>query len=313
LPQPLVSFLIPAYNVAPFIEETLASVLSDPRDDIEVVVVNDGSTDDTPQILAKLADPRLRIVHQSNKGLPATRNTGIGLARGEFLIFLDGDDLYQMTALDALVGALQADPHAVLSYGNTLRFFGSSETHQARSPYGKIAPRPSGQVLRDIVQRNFIGPPGCCCVRRTAIERAGLFNETLEMCEDWEFYCRLAAIGTFAFAPVTCILYRQHQASMSKRLGLLRENYDRFTTAVFSRPALAQQFGTEEIARLRRSHDAHIHAYIGILALERGEAGKSFAELATAVRRYPPRAPEFIARQLWRGLQAMLPQTRQAS
>ena len=304
LTRPLVSFLVPAYNVAPFIRETLASVLSSDRDDIEIVVVNDGSTDETPAILASIQDPRLRVVHQHNKGLPATRNTGIVHSRGEFLVFLDGDDLFEMDALDQLVDALRADPEAVLSYGVCNKFYGDGR-HWAPSPYGKIKPRPSGHLLGEIVQRNFIGPPGCCCVRRSAAEQAGLFDVTLRMCEDWEFYSRVAAVGKFAFVPVTCLRYRQHDTSMSKLLGAKAENYTRFTETLFANPSVAGGFDAAELQRLRRSHDAHIRAYIAQLALEGRAYGKSLRELVSAVRTYPPRAFEFVARYGWIALQGL--------
>lgn len=305
LTRPLVSFLVPAYNVAPFIRETLESVLSSDRDDIEIVVVNDGSTDETPAILASIDDPRLRVVHQHNKGLPATRNTGIVHSRGEFLVFLDGDDLFEMDVLDSMVDALRADPAAVLSYGNITKFH-SDGRQWTQSPYGKIKLRPSGHLLREIVQRNFIGPPGCCCVRRSVVDRVGLFDATLLMGEDWEFYCRVASAGTFVFVPVDCLRYRQHDTSMSKGIGLKAESYTRFTEAVFSSDALVGHIDGPGRQRLRRSHEAHIHGFIAIRALEARAYGKSLRELVSAVRLYPPRALEFIARFGWIGLQGLL-------
>jgi len=305
LAVPLVSFLIPAYNVAPFIGETLASVLAADRDDIEIVVVNDGSTDETPAILAAIEDPRVRVIHQQNRGLPATRNTGILNSRGEFLIFLDGDDLFAMDVLDQMLQPLLSDPGAMLSYGNSLKFH-SDGRRWARSPYGTVKRRPSGRLLREIVQRNFIGPPGCCCVRRSVVDQVGMFDATLLMGEDWEFYCRVASAGSLVFVPVVCLQYRQHDSSMSKGIGLKFESYTRFTDALFSSEALIRSFDVQERARLRRSHESHIHGFIAIRALEARAYRRSLTALGAAVRTYPPRAAEFLARYGWIWLQGLL-------
>lgn len=302
---PLVSFLVPAYNVAPFIGETLASVLSADRDDIEIVVVNDGSTDETPAILAAVEDTRVRVIHQQNQGLPATRNTGIRHSRGEFLVFLDGDDLFEMNVLDQMLQPLLTDPGAALSYGNSVKFH-SDGRRWARSPYGTVKPRPSGRLLREIVQRNFIGPPGCCCVRRRVVDQVGMFDATLLMGEDWDFYCRVAAAGTLVFVPVVCLQYRQHDTSMSKGIGLKFESYARFTEALFSSEPLLHGFDIRERGRLRRSHESHIHGFIAIRALEARAYRRSLAALLTAIRTYPPRAVEFVARYGWIALQGLL-------
>jgi glycosyltransferase involved in cell wall biosynthesis len=305
LPAPFVSFLIPAYNVAPFIGETLASVLSADRNDFEIIVVNDGSTDETPAILATIDDARVRVIHQQNRGLPATRNTGILNSRGDVLIFLDGDDLFDMSALDSMVQSLLADPEAVLAYGNNVKFH-SDGRRWAPSPYGRIRRRPSGHLLREIVQRNFIGPPGCCCVRRRAVDQAGMFDATLLMGEDWEFYCRMASVGSFVFVPVVCLHYRQHDTSMSKAIGLKSESYARFTERLFASEFMATRFDAAERAQLRRSHQSHIHGFIAIRALEARAYRKSLAALALAIRTYPPRTVEFLARYGWIALQSLL-------
>ncbi len=305
LPVPSISFLIPAHNVAPFIGETLASVLSADRHDFEIVVVNDGSTDETPAILAAIKDPRVRVIHQKNRGLPATRNAGILNSRGEYLIFLDGDDLFDMSTLDRMLEPLLADPDTVLSYGNSVKFH-SDGRRWAPSPYGRIRRRPSGHLLCEIVQRNFIGPPGCCCVRRRAIDQVGMFDATLLMGEDWEFYCRVASVGSFAFVPVVCLHYRQHDTSMSKGIGLRLESYARFTETLFASESLATRFHAQERSRLRRSHQSHVHGFIAIRALEARAYGKSLAALAAAIRTYPPRAVEYLARYGWIALQSLL-------
>ena len=107
---PLVSIVIPAYNALTFLPETLDSALAQTLTDFEVIAVNDGSTDGTGAWLDALNDPRVNVIHQENKGLPATRNTGIRHAEGTYIAFLDADDLWDKTKLAKQVAVLEARP-----------------------------------------------------------------------------------------------------------------------------------------------------------------------------------------------------------
>lgn len=298
-----VSFIVPAYNSARYLRETLDSVLSDPRGDIEVIVIDDGSTDDTQSVLQRIDDSRLRVLTQANMGLPGARNSGIAISKGEFFVFLDADDIFRMEALEAMLAAMRAHPEAALSYTALISFKDGGED-MPRNPLNRLNRRPSGPVLRQVLQQNFLGAPGACLIRRTALVACGPFNPTLRMSEDWEFFCRLACHGTFVFIPdVIALRYRQHLTSMSSSRGLDIASYHPFIAAVFDNPLIASRFTPSELAHLQRSQLAQIQAFIAMKAMQAGAVRKSVAALWAAVTGEPRRAVDFLGRYGWSVIQ----------
>ena len=128
----LVSVIIPAHNSAAFIEETLDSILAQPHRPLEILVVDDGSTDLTPQIVSGYA-PEVRLIRQPQSGHPAARNTGIRAARGEFLAFLDHDDLWTPFKLALQFAAFYKDPELDLVFGHMQNFFSPELSEQERN------------------------------------------------------------------------------------------------------------------------------------------------------------------------------------
>ncbi|MGH9799036.1 MAG: glycosyltransferase family A protein, partial [Blastocatellia bacterium] len=119
---PAVSIIIPAYNLAPYIAETLDSVFAQTCRDFEIIVINDGSTDDTEERIAPYRN-RIVYIRQENRGVMAARNVGLQAARGRYIALLDGDDLWLPNFLEVLVGMLEADPDLSVAYPNA-RYFG---------------------------------------------------------------------------------------------------------------------------------------------------------------------------------------------
>ena len=296
--NPKISFLIPAYNVGNFIEETINSVLCDSRDDIEVIVVNDGSTDNTLEILNRMKDKRLTIVSQSNKGLTATRNVGVAHSKGRYIILLDGDDVYCVKNLDKLCLPLDDSKDVVLAYGNYMPIDVNGKS-LLKSPYGRILKRPSGYVLEKILQKNFIGVPGVCCIRKDAIIKNGKFNEKISMSEDWEYWCRLACEGEFTFVTDCDVLkYRQHPTSMSSVQGQEIENFTSATESIFNQEKIYKNFSVNKIMSLRNSHISHIYMFMASKQIETKQYKKSFGLYSKAICTYPKRMIEFTARYL---------------
>ncbi|MDX2029387.1 MAG: glycosyltransferase family A protein [Blastocatellia bacterium] len=219
--NPKISIIVPAYNVGPFIAETLESALAQTRRDFEVIVVNDGSTDDTE---ARIAPYRDRIVYlrHENRGVMATRNAGIAAARGAYLALLDGDDLWEPRFLESLAGMLDADAGLGVAYPNAV-FFGSpnfaGRLHQDVFPVAE-------PVSFDRVLRRECYVFGSLVFRRSVIDAVGGFDEGLQGqgAEDFELWLRMLRHGIrFGFSREPLAQYRWRHNSLSNTgVGLMK-------------------------------------------------------------------------------------------
>jgi glycosyltransferase involved in cell wall biosynthesis len=213
---PIMSIVIPAYNVADFIADAVSSALDQTLRAIEVVVVNDGSTDRTGDVLQRIAvkrrDPRLVIVTRENGGLSTARNTGIANARGRYIGFLDGDDVWLPTKAQAHAAELDRDPRLGISFSCSEYITESGASTGRLQCAGKTSPD-----LDDMVRRNHVGNGSSAVVRRECFEAAGLFRPDLKSCEDWEMWCRILATGRFVSREVArpLVLYRMRSTSLS--------------------------------------------------------------------------------------------------
>lgn len=213
---PLLSIVIPAFNVGPYIAAALHSALDQTYRGVEVIVVNDGSTDHTAQVIADVmalrSDSRLRVIHQRNGGLSAARNTGIAAAAGEFIGFLDADDVWHPTKAERHIRHLLADPTLGISYSH------SQYIEEDGRPTGRIAAtRKISPSLRDMIKANHVGNGSTPVVRRICFKQAGTFRTSLRSCEDYELWCRILwATELRAEAiPEPLTLYRLRSDSLS--------------------------------------------------------------------------------------------------
>jgi glycosyltransferase involved in cell wall biosynthesis len=188
---PTISAIIPAYNSASFISEALDSVFAQTFANIEVIVVNDGSQDG-PELEKALAPYIEKIVYvrQENRGLSGARNAGIRLARGKYLAFLDSDDLWPPEYLTAQLQMFIEDPALGLAYADAMLF--GSEIPPRRTFMQTSSPPTTLEGL--LTEGGQILPSGTV-VRKDAIVEAGLFDESLRRCEDYDMWLRLAQRG----------------------------------------------------------------------------------------------------------------------
>jgi glycosyltransferase involved in cell wall biosynthesis len=211
--SPLVSVIIPAYDVADFIGEALDSVFAQTLTDYEVIVVNDGSPD-TLELEQALAPYMSRIVYlkQENRGVSAARNTGISAARGSLIAFLDGDDVWLPNYLEVQVERIQADPTIDVLYPNVLMFGGSSETGEE---FMTICPS-SGEVTFERLLRQECNVSNCSIARKETIVRAGMFDETLRSVEDFDLWLRvIKGGGRIAYHRDVLAHYRRRAGSLT--------------------------------------------------------------------------------------------------
>jgi glycosyltransferase involved in cell wall biosynthesis len=211
--------VVPAYNAARTIGSAIRSVLAQTRQDFEVIVVDDGSTDGTSDRASVYeSDPRIRVIRQPNRGPSAARNAGIAAARGSYVSTLDADDLWLPEYLEVMGAALEDTPGAGLAYTDawvlddmTGRIRRRSAMSYQRPP--KVVPDPHS-FFRLLLERNFIY--NSVTAPRSVLERAGGYDESLWTSEDWELWLRIAATGTAAVRPPGKLgIHRKHSASLT--------------------------------------------------------------------------------------------------
>lgn len=211
----LASVIIPAYNGAHFVDRAIQSALSQTYERIEVVLVNDGSTDDTGLVADRISklDSRVRVVHKENGGLSSARNAGILAAQGEYLMFLDVDDVIAPTKLETQVRALNADATKTLVYSQyEILYEDSGRTVQtARGE----APLPFRELL---AYRNWFGVM-VPLLRRSLVDAVGFFDESLKAGEDYDYWIRCAEHTEFLYSPGVVASYVQHEGQMHKDTG----------------------------------------------------------------------------------------------
>jgi len=214
--KPVVSIIMPAFNSAKYIRESVNSVIRQTFDNWELIIVNDGSTDDTMNIADGYAasDLRIRLINQENKKLSAARNTGIANASGSWIAFLDADDLWVSDKLEKQLAIAETRPEVGVIFTDGFTFYDDSA--KTATPYGTIAGSLSaGTIYKLEYQGNYI-PVLSVIVKKKHVDEVGTQDETLNGCEDWDYWLRLAINGvSFYGMDDKLFYYRKHAANMS--------------------------------------------------------------------------------------------------
>ncbi|NET83836.1 MAG: glycosyltransferase [Moorea sp. SIO1F2] len=211
--MPKVSVVIPTYNAMTYLPKTIDSVFNQTYDDFEVIVVNDGSTDNTEQWISQIADPRVKLISQANQGLAsAARNKGIANARGDYIAFIDADDLWEPTKLEKQLSVLEENPDVGLVYTWV------AYINETGKPTGRVFEHHAeGNVWEKLVEHNIVECGSVAMVRRHCFESLGVFDQTLRAAEDWDMWLRIASRYPFAVVKEPLVRYRQHQNNKSKK------------------------------------------------------------------------------------------------
>ena len=234
--SPKVSVIIPAYNAMRFLPQTVESVLEQTFQDFEVLIVDDGSKDDTAIWAAAHDDPRVKLVSQPNGGAAAARNTGIANAAGEYVAFLDADDLWQATKLAKQVARLEADPNVGLADTWISYIDGDGE------PMGKVMTQQlEGDVWAQMVEYNLVRCGSTPLVRRRCFQEVGAFDESFRFSEDWEMWIRITSRYQFAVVKEPLVAYRQHENNKHKNYQALLPTLRGIIEKSFQDVAEAQQ------------------------------------------------------------------------
>jgi glycosyltransferase involved in cell wall biosynthesis len=272
--SPLVSVIIPAYNVARFIGDALNSALAQSFTDYEVIVINDGSPD-TPELERTLTPylPRIVYLKQENRGVSAARNTGIKAARGSLIAFLDGDDVWLPNYLEVQVKRIQADPSIDVLYPNVMMFGGVSEDGEefmTRCPS-------TGEVTFERLLLQECNVSNCSIARKETLVRAGLFDESLRSVEDFDLWLRvIKGGGRIAFHRDILARYRRRSGSLTADPVWLSEHVLKVLRKVKEREDLT----ASERATVENRYE-HFHA---LLRLHQGKHAFFSGDTAGAIK-----------------------------
>jgi glycosyltransferase involved in cell wall biosynthesis len=291
--NPRVSVVIPAYNHAHFLGEAIESVLGQDYEPIEVVVVNDGSTDATAAVVA--AFPSVTYVAQPNRGLAEARNAGLARCRGDLVVFLDADDRLLPGAVRTGVRVLTTDPSLSFAAGYS-RFISADGT-----------PQPTNQPLRRgddpyvaLLRRNSIRNPAMVIFRRPIFDAVGGFDPAVNACADYELYLRISRDHTVAFHDEVVADYRKHGSNMSdnsalmlRELGIVMRRQRRHLITAARREAFS-----EGLRNVRTYYGDRLVNQIRARVGQRTGWARTAGDLATLLRHHPAGLIEHVRRKI---------------
>ncbi len=208
--MPTISVIIPAYNAEKTIKETVDSVLNQTFEDFEVIIINDGSTDTTGEIVSQIPDPRIKVFSYLNSGASTSRNRGFAQTSGEYIAFLDADDLWTSDKLEAQLVALKTNPQADIAYSWS-DCIDESSRFLRRGGHITI----NGDGLPKLLMMDILENGSNPLIRRQALLAVGGFDESLPAGQDWDLYLRLAIKHSFVTVPRSQVLYRISANSLS--------------------------------------------------------------------------------------------------
>lgn len=274
----LVSVIIPAYNHGQYVGETLASVLGQTYRPVEVIVVDDGSTDDTALRVAEFSGP-LIYHRQANRGMAGARNQGIALAQGELISFLDDDDLWEPDYLATVVPLLAAEPDIAAVYTGFKSLDGTGQL----LPQGGTRVVASEMLYDALVDGGFF--PACCLtVRKEVLDELGALDEALRGNDDWDLMLRLAQHRRVVGLAAPLAIHREHSGGLSSNYEHMLEDNLR---------AVAKHFGPEEgipatWPELRRRAYAGAYLLAAVGHLLQDDADLGCRRLGQVAATHPP-------------------------
>lgn len=210
MPAPTVSVIIPVYNREAYIAETIESVLKQTFDDFELIIINDGSTDKSGEVIRGFTDSRITYIEQPNKGLAPTWNVGIEIAKGQYVKLLDSDDIIDPAFLEESIRAASENPRADIIHSN---WHYINEYGKVLSPYklGRI-----DDILYILLLGNIFGVHEIL-FKKEALDAVGHFDSSIRICEDWDLYIRLArARRVFLHLDKYLSSHRVHEGTYKK-------------------------------------------------------------------------------------------------
>lgn len=304
-----VSIIIPCYNAAPFLRETLDSAIGQTHPALEVILVDDGSTDDSARIAESYAPP-VQVIRQTNHGESVAMNAALAIARGDYVVFLGADDVLHPELLETQLRTLERDPRGVACTG--FAFF----TDDITKAFGATMPHAKA-FFPEIISGN-LAPPSCWMAPRDIVIQAGCYHGPQRYFEDWDLWWRVGLTGA-AYVPVDFVgfYYRQHVRSQLATAKNADRAYghavvmERMCRALLDRPDLLRPYGSDlfwaSCAALRACRAFAVEwSQLRLLTnlveeiTRRKPIGLEHSTFARAVRMFGFRRAEMVGR-IWRG------------
>lgn len=297
-----VAVIIAARDIAAFLPDAIRSALGQSHSETTVIVVDDGSADDTPGVIAHHASPRLHSLRTQGLGVSAARNLGArhdAALAADALLFLDGDDWLAPTTLAALVHALEQAPAAVAAHGG-FAYVTEAATPEAPGPLDDRRAPPAPHLLSRLVLGNLFANGGHVLIRAAAWRAAGPFREDLTFAEDWEFWTRLAPLGPFAAVRGPPALFvRRRAGSLMHGTATRIDAYQPALAAIASNPDISRGLGPGRARRLLHRARREICWATGREMLRRGDAKGALPLLARGMAgRFRPQRLALLAMAL---------------
>ena len=244
--NPKVSVIIPTFNRAQYIAETIKSVLNQTDNDFEIIVVDDGSNDNTREVLKAFIN-KIKYIYKENAGAASARNVGIKNAQGKYIVFLDSDDLFLPKKLEIQVPILDKYPEIDFVYSDVFYF---KEKNKRPILMRSIRPASDGRILKKLFMNTSI-TSSSVIFRKVCFEKAGLFDESLRLNEDTDMLFRIAIHYKAYFSEYPSVMYRVHSHSKSKNQeGLMESLLTSSERLLRAYPELKNQLGRNVDKRL---------------------------------------------------------------
>lgn len=243
-----VSVIIPTYNSAQYLIAAVESVLAQTFKDFEILVIDDGSTDNTSEVV-KQFPASVRYIKQKNQGVSVARNNGIKESRGKYVSFLDADDTWFPTKLEKQIEALNKNPEYKFCFSDFLAVTKDLE------PIPMKRARLEGSAINDLLLRgNVVGSICTVICERELFENIGGFDPALSQCADWDMWVRLATQTDFLFVDEPLVTYRQHDANMSRNAPLLEKDSLFVLEKGFAMKEIPKEVSAKRRAALARNY-----------------------------------------------------------
>jgi len=232
--MPKVSIIIPTYNREKFIIETIQSVLNQTVKDLEIIIVDDGSTDNTKDIVKKLIekDNRIKYFYQENCGRPAVpRNFGFKNSIGEYVAFLDSDDIWFPEKVEEQIKLFEKDKNGKLGFVDCGHIIIDENGTEMKKHYNFHSYR--GYIFQEFLRDNLILTPGSILIKRSVLNKLGLFDERFKFMDDWDMWLKISKYYNFDSVDENLFKYRVHKNSVT--VGLPRKNKQQEVLYIFEK------------------------------------------------------------------------------